>query len=114
MVSVDADSFADSPDLFCTRTDAKAIGIRTSDGFVVKKGSLISSKLTKSCPEHIIKKREQYKDQIDAEYKLLEDILFNTPSGAAAFVCGSSANGNVEWKNADGVTLKEIEENTEE
>lgn len=114
LVSVDEDSSVDGPELFCTRTDAKAIGIRTSDGFVVKKGSIISSKQTKSCPEHIIKKREQYKDQIDENYKLLEDILFNTPSGAAAFVCGSSANGNVEWKNADGVTLKEIEENTEE
>ena len=40
---------------------------------------------------------------------LLEDILFSSPSGAAAFVCGGSANGNLEWKNAKGVTLKEIE-----
>lgn len=46
---------------------------------------------------------------------LVEDILFNTPSGAASFACGSSANGNVEWKNSQGVTLKELDEiNSEE
>lgn len=114
LVSVDTDSSVDGSELFCTRNDAKAIGIRTPDGFVVKKGSVISSKQTKSCPKHIIKKREQYKDQIDADYMLLEDILFNTPSGAAAFVCGSSANGNVEWKTSDGLTLKAYEEQIEE
>lgn len=88
--------------------------LRVSDGFVVKKGSVISSKQTKSCPEYVTKKREQYNDQIDSDFMLLEDILFNTPSGAAAFVCGSSANGNVEWKTSDGTTLKELESKTEE
>ena len=109
LVSVGLDSSEGGLELFCTRSDSKAIGIRTSDGFVVKKGSVISSKPTKSCPEYVIKKREQYKAQIDANYMLLEDVLFNTPSGAAAFVCGSSANGNVEWKNAYGVSLKDLE-----
>ena len=109
LVSVGLDSSEGGLELFCTRSDSKAIGIRTSDGFVVKKGSVISSKPTKSCPEYVIKKREQYKAQIDANYMLLEDVLFNTPSGAAAFVCGSSANGNVEWKNAYGVPLKDLE-----
>ena len=114
LVSVDSDSSVEGPELFCTRSDAKAIGIRTSDGFVVKKGSVISSKQTKSCPEYVTKKREQYNDQIDTNFMLLEDILFNTPSGAAAFVCGSSANGNVEWKTSDGITLKELESKTDE
>lgn len=99
----------DSQELFCTRSGAHAIGIRTSDGFVVKKGSRIADKLTRSCPEFSIKKRKQYREKIDANYILLEDILFSTPSGAASFVSGASANGNVEWKTADGTTLKDLD-----
>ena len=41
---------------------------------------------------------------------LLEDLLFGSPSGAAAFVCGMNTNGRTEWKTADGVSLKELEE----
>lgn len=103
------DGTMDSQELYCMRSGVHATGVRTADGFVVKKGSTLSDKLTKSCPEFAIKKREQYKNHIDKNYMLLEDILFNTPSGAASFVCGASANGNIEWKTADGVTLKELE-----
>lgn len=98
----------------CTRNGAHAIGIRTADGFVLKKGSLITDTLRNSCPEYIIKQREKFSDKIDSDYKLTEDILLNSPSAAAAFVCGSSANGNVEWKTSDGVTLKEHETRIEE
>lgn len=85
-----------SDELFCKRSGANAIGVRTADGFVVKKGSTISNNPTKSCPEYALKKRQQYKDQISEKFVLLEDILFNTPSGAASFVCGASTNGNIE------------------
>lgn len=33
--------------LYCTRNGINSIGVRTSDGFVVKKGSIISQKITK-------------------------------------------------------------------
>lgn len=94
--------------LFCKRKDSDATGVQTSDGFVVKKGSKISSATTASCPDYTLNRRKQYKDIIGDDFILKEDILFNTPSGAASFVCGSSANGNVEWKNSDGVSLKDI------
>ena len=42
--------------------------------------------------------------------KLIKDYLFNNPSYAATFVLGKSSNGRTEWKDKDGVTLKEIEE----
>ena len=100
-------------EFICNRNGIDARAIRTSDGFVVKKGSKIARAVTKSCPEYSIKKREQYKAQIDENFVLLEDILFNTPSGVASFVCGASANGNVEWKNSDGITLKDFESKTE-
>ena len=105
------DSGVDVPELYCNSSGANAIGIRTSDGFVVKKGSRIADKVTKSCPEHAIKKREQYKDIIDENFVLLDDILFNSPSGAVSFVCGCSKSGNVEWKTAEGISLKELEKN---
>ena len=42
-----------------------------------------------------------------------KNILFRSPSYAAAFVIGGHVNGLVEWKTKDGVSLKEIE-NSEE
>lgn len=113
VASAGNESSSESQELYCTRSGLHAVGVSTADGFVVKKGSTIASKLTKSCPEYTIKKREQYKEKIDDNFVLLEDILFNTPSGAASFVCGASTNGNVEWKTADGVTLKELDAQTE-
>ena len=94
--------------LFCKRKDADATGIQTSDGFVVKKGSKISSTTTSSCPEFVLNKRKQHQDIIGSDFVLTEDILFTSPSGAASFVCGASANGNAEWKTGDGKPLGSI------
>lgn len=96
--------------LYCRRSGADAICIRTSEGFVVKKGSKISPELKNSCSEHTIKMRKQYQKFIDKDFVLREDVLFNTPSGAAAFVVGASANGYVEWKNEHGKTLRQLNE----
>lgn len=96
-------------EFICTRNGVMAFAVRTSDGFVLKKGSMITDKLTNSCPEYVIKKRQQCKDIIDSKNTLTENILFNTPSGASSFVCGASTNGNVEWKTKDGKLLKEVE-----
>jgi len=41
---------------------------------------------------------------------LQEDVLFNSPSYAAAFVIGGHVNGLTEWKTTEGKTLKELEE----
>ena len=40
---------------------------------------------------------------------LQEDVLFFSPSYAAMFVIGKSANGLTIWKDEDGHSLKEIE-----
>ena len=96
--------------LYATRNNAKASGKRVSDGFVVLKGSSITEKTTKSCPDYVVQLRNKSADKI-MNGVLTEDILFSSPSGAAAFVCGGSANGNIAWKNAKGVTLKDIEAN---
>lgn len=82
-------------ELHCTGNGAKAIGLRTADGFVVKKGSLLSDHFTNSCPKYTKKKREHYQDIIN-NLTLLEDILFNTPLGAANFVLERTTNGSIE------------------
>lgn len=42
-------------------------------------------------------------------YSFTEDCIFGSPSTAAAVVMGRSANGLIEWKLKNGVTLKEYE-----
>jgi hypothetical protein len=38
-----------------------------------------------------------------------QDYVFTSPSTAAAVVLGRSANGRIEWKDAQGRTLKELQ-----
>ena len=75
---------------------------RTSDGFVVLKGSIINPTMTKSCPERAIKDRKKYEDKIDNDGILTADVLFSSPSSAAGFVGGASLSGNALWKDAEG------------
>ncbi len=85
-----------------------ASGRRTSDGFVVFRGSVLNPALTKSCPERTIKDRKKYADKIDKNNTLTADILLSSPSAAAGFVGGASLSGNVQWKDAGENTLKEL------
>jgi len=80
---------------------------QTSEGFVVLKGSHIELIDVDSIPPNIREARRKAK--IDENGVLQEDVLFKSPSAAAGFVVGGSVSGNAEWKNADGKTLKEIE-----
>jgi len=45
-----------------------------------------------------------------ASYRFTQDYAFSSPSTAAAVVLGRSANGRIEWKDAKGKTLKELQE----
>ena len=49
------------------------------------------------------------KDKIDENNILQEDILFNSPSYAAAFVIGGHINGPAYWKDETGKALKDLE-----
>ena len=83
----------------------------TVDTIVVLQGSRISPIDDDTVPA-VIKERRQ-KAQHDENYVLQEDLLFTSPSYAAMFVIGKSANGLVSWKTADGRTLKSLEEDPE-
>ncbi|AXH99839.1 GIY-YIG nuclease family protein [Sporosarcina sp. PTS2304] len=80
---------------------------RTSEGFVVIKGSTIEVIDSKTIPLRV--KDARRKAKIDKNNVLLEDVLMSSPSYAASFVIGGNANGLVEWKTINGQTLKEFE-----
>ena len=60
----------------------------------------------KAIPEKIQLMRQTA--NIDNNRILQENILFKSPSYAAAFVIGGNANGLMEWKTKDGIPLKNI------
>lgn len=99
----------EEPLLSMTYGEGRAKGRQTKEGFVVLKGSKINSKTTNSCPKSAIKRRDESADFIDENFILREDILFNSPSGAAGFVGGGSINGNAVWKDKNGCSLGELE-----
>ncbi len=89
----------------------EADGVQTTEGFVVLQGSHIAFVDDNTIPA-VIKERRK-KANIDENGILQEDMLFTSPSYAAMFVIGKSANGLTSWKTSDGKTLKSLEETTE-
>lgn len=85
----------------------EADGIQTAEGFVVLCGSHISSVDDDTIPA--VLKEQRKKAPIDENGILQEDMLFSSPSYAAMFVIGKSANGLTSWKTIDGLTLKALE-----
>lgn len=84
----------------------EADGIRTSEGFVVLQGSHIAMEDDDTIPT-VLKEQRRKVSVVDGV--LQEDVLFSSPSYAAMFVIGKSANGLTSWKDEDGHSLKEIE-----
>lgn len=85
----------------------EANGVQTAEGFVVLQGSHISLTDDDTIPMTIKERRK--KAPIDENGILKEDLLFTSPSYAAMFVIGKSANGLTSWKTAEGKTLKSLE-----
>ena len=87
----------------------EAFGKQTDEGFVVLKGSMISTTEKENLSLKV--KEARKKALIDENGILQEDTLFHSPSFAAAFVVGRTYRGNKAWKNQEGKTLNEIESN---
>lgn len=87
----------------------EAKGAQTAEGFVVFKGNHVSLADDDTIPSVI---KERRKDaSVNEKGALQEDMLFTSPSGAAMFVIGKSANGLTSWKTKKGETLKSLEVN---
>ena len=95
--------------LYFTMDKYDATCLWNDDGFLLLKGAKLSISNSKSCPNAIVKMREEKSTIINCERILSEDILFASSSSAAKFVAGGSVSGNVCWKNADGILLKNLQ-----
>ena len=90
---------------------AEALGVVTSDGFAVLRNSKIATSTTPSMSEYLIKLRNKLIESgTVVSETFVKDYVFTSPSLAAAIVMGRNANGRTEWRNKDGITLKDIEE----
>lgn len=47
-------------------------------------------------------------DGVICDQEFARDYEFSSPTAAATVVCGYSVSGNVKWKTADGVLLKDL------
>lgn len=92
------------------RNGVNAKGIITSEGFVVCKNSKIKVNASaKSMRKKAAKLREQYAiDGTIVDGVFMRDTLFDSPSAASDFVLGNNTSGPREWKNKDGVSMKEV------
>lgn len=108
-------SARDADEIFyCKASGADARGLYTPEGFVVLKGS---TGRRANVPSILGTPAERFREKLldsgvmreDGEKVIFDkDHLFNAPSMAAIALTGRSANGWLEWKNKDGVTLDEL------
>ena len=99
---------------YLSRRGAKATATFTNEGIVVHKGSTCSKDFTPSAKGGpFVKRRLMMVEEgilkgSDKGLVFEEDYRFKSPSGAANVVSGAHANGWIEWKNAEGQTLKDV------
>lgn len=109
---------ADSNDerlYYCRASGADARGLYTKEGFVVLAGSTGRAEAVPSFEGHGYHRlREQLLEQgvmsvIGERIRFERDYLFKAPSAAAACIAGRTANGPLEWKDAQGRALWDLE-----
>lgn len=106
------------PNLVCKIKNAVANGRRTEEGFVVFKDSTAVLTLRPSAEtQHpfvvsLRKKLERQGTLVEKNglYVFMKDAEFSSPSAAAAVVHGGGANGLTAWRDANGRSIKELEE----
>ena len=94
--------------------EAAATGAPADEGFIVFAGSTaLPGTTTSMAPGWIALKEELLATKkLTSEGPLLRfttDVLFNSPSAAAAIVYGNNANGRLLWRAEDGRPLKQVE-----
>lgn len=97
--------------LYLNMGNAKATGIVTTEGFVLFAGATVNEKTSeKSLSKGAVSLRKKHFDAGRVkDLTTTEDIIFSSSSAAADFVTGYSVSGPANWKNKNGVTLKELE-----
>lgn len=105
--------------LFCRRSNTVASGYYTDEGFVVLRGSIGKAEIGRGFQSHSFARlREELLQQQkisirDGVLTFDQDVLFTSPSGASAVICGTACNGWLDWKDQHGVTLHELKRRDE-
>lgn len=98
--------------LYCKGSGASAKGFISLGGFTVLKDSLISDHIAPSLQTkgktYFNLRNTLERDGVIVERKFVKDYEFNAPSAASAVVLGHTSNGNIDWKTADGIRLKNL------
>ena len=89
--------------------DGRGIGVQTSDGFVLKRGSVIATTEADGLSDSARSKRKEIERLLDEKRVLKEDILYRRPSPAAQVVSGSTVSGREFWKDKNGKTMNELD-----
>lgn len=107
----DPNSTVDDETLFLNLGNASGKGMVTTEGFVLFAGAVLNEKTSEkslSKGAATLRKKHLASNKVK-DFVTTEDILFSSSSAAADFVTGYSVSGPATWKNAAGVTLKELE-----
>lgn len=104
--------------LHCQGKGVTATGYDTPQGFVVKANSFASADEAPSLKAYfpnISKLRAELRTNgvvvfDENRLRFTQDYTFNSPSQASSVVLGNSSNGRADWKDANGCTLKQLQE----
>ena len=104
-----------SGDLVLKAKGIEARGINSAQGFVVRAGATAVKAEVPSIHAYLADLRRALVESgvledVGGTLRLTQDYTFASPSTAAGVLLGRSANGRIEWKDAKGRTLKEIQE----
>lgn len=108
---------ASSALLYCTGKGVEATGYESTQGFVVKVGSHAVNTVTASFAQMVgtaelradLLKSGVLVPEGDA-LRFTQDYVFSAPSAASDIVLGGCTNGRIQWKDAQGRTLKALQE----
>ena len=95
----------------------EATGYESTQGFVVRAGSQAVSAVTASFSQ-MVGAAELRADLLKngvlvvegAALRFTQDYVFSAPSTASDIVLGGCTNGRIQWKDAQGRTLKALQE----
>lgn len=103
--------------MFIESKGLQASGYEDAKGFVVREGSQLAKDEVPSIHRYMSTLRNDFIQQgviVESGQFLVftQDQVFSSPSTAAGVILGRTANGRIEWKTKDGMTLKEIQMST--
>lgn len=106
---------AASPELVLRAKGIEARGFETAEGFVVRVNSQAVKAEVQSIHAYMTDLRRALVEKgvfSDAGevYRVTQDYTFGSPSTAAGVLLGRTANGRAEWKDRQGRSLKEIQD----